>query len=214
MTRRIAASAALLLFLTTPRLTLCSPIRIRVVDPTGAPIPNVLVILKSLDGQGEQFRALSGADGFVASVQGLPGLYQAIATSPYSYWKTAIKEFLVGNKPVLVELRVESLPTHGYGDKVVVGTRINLTLLGSDGNPLPKTWIYVRDPLARLDLSVTTDAFGKATFELIGDPTVLIIVHDGRLQKEEISRRDVNCASSATGKCEAPWTIHVQGRSE
>lgn len=39
---------------------------IRVVDPSGAPFPDVLVIVKSLEGEGEMFRALTDATGSVS----------------------------------------------------------------------------------------------------------------------------------------------------
>jgi hypothetical protein len=153
---------ALMALFAIPRACSGSPVRIQVTDPTGAGAANVLVILKSLDGKGELFRGLSGPNGYIRQLDEPPGLYQAIATMPYGAWKSQVTEFLLTNQATLLELRLEPLPTHGYGDVHYVGTEIDLTVLGQSGQPLASTWIYARNQLATVDTSVTTDLGGKS----------------------------------------------------
>src|SRR6266702_8425352 len=58
------------------------PLRLRILDQSGAAFPDVLVIVKSLAGKGEIFRALTDQTGGVAERDLSPGLYRAIATCP------------------------------------------------------------------------------------------------------------------------------------
>ena len=70
-----------------------------------APIPEDLVIVKSLEKPGnELLRAHTNKTGNVPPVDLKPGLYRAIATTPYGLWVTAAREFLV--KPGQIEMEV------------------------------------------------------------------------------------------------------------
>ena len=92
------------------------PVTIRVEDASGAVTKEVLVIVQDLDhSEHEILRTLSDQSGNVPSLQLSPGLYRVIATAPYGIWETSVSEFLVGSPPNVVIVKVQPMPTHGYG---------------------------------------------------------------------------------------------------
>jgi len=70
-----------------------APLRLKVLDQTGAAFPDVLVIVKSLAGKGEIFRALTDQSGCVPERDLPAGLYRAIATCPYGICETRLASF-------------------------------------------------------------------------------------------------------------------------
>ena len=87
--------------------TTAATLKIHVSDPAGGSLSKALVIVRPLDAnQPEVVRALTGADSRVPSVNVPSGLYEAIATYPYSPWKTRVQDFLVDAEPVTLELQL------------------------------------------------------------------------------------------------------------
>lgn len=86
-------------------------VHFRVTDPTGAPFPNALVILKALYDGHEVSRALTDKEGKVAEAILPRGLYRVIAAYPYALWKTDVREFLTGENPVEITLTLQALGT-------------------------------------------------------------------------------------------------------
>src|ERR1035441_7121891 len=96
-------------------------VKFRVVDEGGSPVKDVLVIVNNLESHGaEVLRVLTNDRGEAGFLELQPGLYRMIATAPYGLWQTRIKEFLVKSGPLEVVLPVKVMPTHGYGDIIVV----------------------------------------------------------------------------------------------
>lgn len=185
---------ALLLLLLT---SLCSATatKIQVVDASGAPAQDVLVIVKALDHYGELARRLTDQQGGIGSLGLKPGIYRAIATTPYGLWQTEIREFVVSDTPVEVQLTVKPRGTHGFGDVVTLGgSSADLQVLGTDGKPAGGAEVLVRDKDATLSLErwYKTDANGKAKVELVGHPTVVVVILDGKLTTAELSSKQTH----------------------
>lgn len=167
--------------------TLCfaAPTTVRVVDASGAPLKDVLVIVKSFGpSYFDDIRQLTDEQGRIPTLELKPGAYQAIATTPYGLWETSVKEFLVEDKPVELTLRVSPQPTHGVGDIVTVGSsHTEIKVLTPAGTPAPGAKVFTRDKDATLYLErwYKTDKEGKAQIELVADPTVLVIIYGGKL---------------------------------
>jgi|SRR5580692_6767630 hypothetical protein len=172
------------------------PVKVKVEDASGASVKDELVIIQDLNNrEREVIRTLSEQDGSVPPFQLQPGLYRAIATAPYGVWQTYVHEFLVGQKSTKVIIKVQPLPTHGYGDIVSAGgTRCQLRVIGSDGLPASGASILVRDRDATLHLErwYKTDKNGTAPIELVSDPTVVVVVYGDNLLTKELSQHILN----------------------
>jgi hypothetical protein len=85
------------------------------------------------------------------------------------------------------------VPTHGYGDIVTVGKRTrDIQVLQASGQPAVAAEVLVRDREATFNLErwYKTDASGKAKIELVGTPTILVIVFEGILVSQEVGDHD------------------------
>ena len=129
---RIAILAFLL-----PTLCFAAPTTVRVVDASGAPAKEVLVIVKAFGpNYFDDVRLLTDEKGIIPVLQLNPGTYQAIATAPYGLWETSVKEFLIEEKPVELTLTVWPQPTHGFGDIVPVSAHhCEIQVLTPAGSP-------------------------------------------------------------------------------
>ena len=163
-------------------------LRLQVFDQSGAGFPNVLVIVKSLEGQGEKFRALSDKSGAVETHTLAPGLYRIIATCPYGICETTVREFMVGSTPIHLELRLAVLPTQG--DVVTVGPvdRCKVEVLDPRGKPISSAQILVRDSDARNEKWYTTGTEGTVTVNLPPGEVTIVVVHNGGLVTETLTR--------------------------
>lgn len=170
------------------------PISVKVEDSSGAAVKDELVIVQDLDNrEHEVLRALSDLDGNVPTLQLPSGLYRVIATAPYGLWQTSVREFMVGQPSTEVVVRVQAMPTHGYGDIVTVGTpRVQLKVIGPDGQPANGALILIRDRNATLHLERWYKADGKgiAKVELVSEPTVVVVVYADELLTTEIAQHD------------------------
>jgi hypothetical protein len=168
-------------------------VEIRVEDASGEALKDELVIVQDLNNrEHEVLRVLTDKSGNIPPFELSPGLYRAIATAPYGLWQSEVHEFLVGEKSVALVIRVQMLPTHGYGDIVTVGTNfIRLRVLKTDGQPASGANVFVRDRDATLYLErcYRTNAEGEAKIELVSDPTVLVIVFRDSLTTKEVGNK-------------------------
>jgi hypothetical protein len=181
---------ALALFLVSIS-SFAAPMKIRVLDGSGAPVKDVLVIIKSLDSSYQDVsRQLTDDQGRINAVELRPGMYRAIASAPYGLWETKIREFLVASESIELTLMVQPTPTHGFGDIVTVGSsRLQLQVLTSDGLPASGARVLVRDKQATLHLErwYKLDNNGKADIELVASPTMLVIIHNGNICTTQIT---------------------------
>jgi hypothetical protein len=170
-------------------------VKIKVEDSSGAVVKDELVIIQDLNGrEHEILRVLSDEYGIVPVLQLPPGLYRFIATNPYGEWQTKVLEFLVGQQSTEVTIRVEAMPTHGYGDIVTIDTtRVQLQVIGPDEKPASGAIILIRDRNATLYLErwYKTDSNGVAKVELIGKPTVAVVVYGDILLTKELAQHDL-----------------------
>jgi hypothetical protein len=124
-------------------------------------------------------RVLTDAGGKIPTLDLHPGLYRTIATAPYGLWQTEVQEFVVGEKPMHLALRVRPMPTHGSGDIVTIGTkRKKLKVLKSNGQAASGAEIYIRDRGARRS-SPSPDKSGYQT-----SPVPVLQVSDNRVNQE------------------------------
>jgi hypothetical protein len=173
---------------------IAAPAKFRVLDESDAPLKDVLVIVQNLNiHEAELLRTLSDVEGNAGRRELQPGLYRLIATTPYGSWRTTIKEFNVTSAPVELVVRLKPMPTHGYGDVVVLGTTwVDLQILRPDGQPASDARLLARDRDATLytERWYKTDAQGRARIEMVSDPLVLVILHQDTIMTTELSERN------------------------
>ena len=182
----------LLLFV---QLAAAAPVSFRVLDASGAPAKDVLVIVQNLENhEAEVLRALSDEHGDAGKRELRSGLYRMIATAPYGIWQTAIKEFMVLSVPLEIALPVRLMGTHGYGDIVVTGTTwTEVQFLRPDGQPLANGDVFVRDRAATMytERWYKTDVQGRAKIEMIADPLVLVILYHDSIMTTELPEHNL-----------------------
>jgi len=163
------------------------PLRLKITDESGADFPNVLVIVKSLEGKGEIFRALTNSAGSVPERDLNPGLYRVIATCPYGICRTKISEFLVSGSPVEIELKLSVFPTRG--NSVIVGppNRMKVEVLDTQGKPAPSAEVLVRDSNAEYEQWYKTNGNGEVDVEPLGTMITFVVLYNRTLTTETIS---------------------------
>ena len=161
---------------------------------TGTTVKDVLVIIKSLDSNYQDAsRQLTDDQGRINVLELRPGVHKVIATTPYGLWETKIKEFLVADQSIDLTLMVQPTPTHGFGDIVTVGSSsAQAQVLTTDGIPASGARLLVRDKDATLHRErwYKLDDKGKADIELVSSPTVLVIIHNGRICTTQIANTE------------------------
>jgi hypothetical protein len=175
-------------------MTSSTQVDLVVEDASGVALKDELVIVQDLHNrEHEVLRVLTDGGGKIPTLDLHPGLYRAIATAPYGLWQTEVQEFLVGEKPMHLALRVRPMPSHGNGDIVTVGTkRKKLRVLKPDGQAASGAEIYIRDRGATLHLErwYRTNTQGETEIELTSDPTIVVIVLGDSLATRETNDRD------------------------
>lgn len=170
---------------------------VRTVDQSGAPIPNVLVIMQSFDGKGEIGRYLSDENGRTPRFQLGPGLYRLILTCPYGLCRTSVREFLGAEAPSEIVEKVELKPSDLNG-QVLGAPKLRVKVFSSEGKPELGAHVLVRDPKAKWEKWYVTDGEGSAVIELIGDPTVVVIVGSQSVVTREFGLTCANDLSTAS----------------
>ena len=176
-----------------PLFAHAAPLRVVTVDQTGAGFPDVLVIVKPLEGSGESFRALSDKDGIIPARDLPPGLYQLIATCPYGLCKTTVREFVVKKEPFDLKLPLAILPTSG--NTVTIGhvEHRDIKVEDGEGKPIPSVPLLVRDAAAQNERWYTTGVNGSAIIDLPpGRETTVVAVHRGVLVSRDFKMSDEN----------------------
>jgi hypothetical protein len=164
-----------------------SPVHLRVTDQTGAAFPDVLVIVKSLAGKGEIFRALTDQAGGAPERDLTAGLYRAIATCPYGICETKVTEFLVGDAPLELELKVDVSRTRGNVAIVGPSNRLKLEVLDAQGRPAIAAAVLVRDSNAEFEQWYKTNGEGEADVEPRGTMITFVVPYNRTLTTETIS---------------------------
>jgi hypothetical protein len=133
-----------------PRPQPLTMVTVVVQDASGAALKNELVILRNLDDHGKEIaRALTDQNGEIPTVNVAPGLYRAIATAPYTLWKTEVREFMVSDAPARLVLEIELLPPSG--DAIPIRTKqISVRVMAPNGRPAGGASIVARDEDATL----------------------------------------------------------------
>ncbi len=157
-------------------------VTVTVTDPKGTPLKDALIIVQDLQGQHhELFRALTDEQGTIPPHTLNPGLYRAIGTYPYSHWETDVREFLVRDDPVKVQLRLS--PAAGLDATAVSTGTLTVHVLDANGQPAAGARVLVRDAHADPDSEHwgTTNAQGTTTLALSLTPAVLVVVYRDQL---------------------------------
>ncbi len=174
--------ASLLVFLFCAAHCLAAEVQIAVTDNQGKALKNALVIVQDLDHQEREiFRVLTGDAGNIAPHSLTPGLYRAISTFPYSHFDTAVREFLVRNEPVKVELRMTAV--EDLDDLPVSIGRLSVHVLDTNGQPAVGARVLLRDAYAHAysEQWGTTDSQGTTTLTITGSPSNLVVVYRDRI---------------------------------
>ena len=156
------------------------PFHVVALDETGADFPDVLIIVRSLDGGIESFRALTDESGAVPAHELSPGLYQIIATCPYGICRTFVQEFMVASKPIDLKLSLKVAATPGNPITVGPVEHRQVEVQDREGKPLASIQILVRDATSQNVRWYETDANGGARIELEpdGETTVVAIYNE------------------------------------
>lgn len=190
-TRILAVAFVALLALVGCSEAVAAPLRLRVTDQAGAAFPDVLVIVKSLAGKGEIFRALTDQAGGVPERNLPAGLYRVIATCPYGICETKIAEFLVGDRPVELAVKVDVSPTRGNVTMVGPSNQLKLSVVNAQGVPASSAGVLVRDSNAEYEKWYKTNADGEADVEPLGDTTIFVVLYKGTLKQETMSETSI-----------------------
>lgn len=170
-----------------------TPFHAVIVDETGAAFPDVLVIVRSLEGDGESFRVLTDLDGAVPKHEIAPGLYQLIANCPFGVCQTALHEFLVASDPIHLQLPVKVVPTGG--DTFIprpVPHRV-VTVRDTEGKPIASATIFVRDGVSEYYRWYRTSANGKVTIDVLPQgETTIVVIHDGKIDRRVLQPNKPN----------------------
>jgi hypothetical protein len=165
-------------------LAMAAPVRIRVMDPAGAEgLGKILIIIKALDGTGDVLRALSDSKGWIPSVDLSSGTYRVIATFPYGYWFTQVREFEVSDKPVDVEMHMDG----GAVNRIPYpGLKLKVTVIDREGKPVGGAEVLGRDPDATVDHWDQTDAHGQAAVTISVDGADVVAFYKGQVISKRI----------------------------
>jgi hypothetical protein len=179
-----------------------------VLDESGAPAKDILVIVRSLEKPGEIFRALSSDDGKVPKRDLSPGLHRMIATMPYGYWKTGVVEFVVGDKPLQVTTTVEVMPTHGLGDIEYGGLQaLVVQIMDSENAPVFPAHLLARNADASYEVWYRFQDTNERLIELPpGGMPVFVVVHDAKVSAPRV---DSSLLEKAIAQSK-PFTIKLE----
>jgi len=169
------------------RFTERQNLNIRIADQSGAPLACMLVIVRSIEGSGEVLRLLSDSSGSASLKLPPPGKYQVIATHPYGNWETVVKELVVDQEPIALDISVRALPTHGIGDVAIVSPEVSIKVVNSSGHVEPNAEIFVRDHEGVYGKWYRTDSNGMARASTFGDATEVLAFYGNHVAKIAIS---------------------------
>ncbi len=157
-------------------------VEVTVRDATGNPLKNALVILQELTAQQHELcRTLTNDQGKADLPSLNQGLYRIISVYPYSRWRASVREFLVLDQPVTLDIRMAE--TEGYDDLPVSIGDLKVHVVAPDGRSAQGARVLVRDAEAdpHSESSGITDAEGDVTLHLTKPPDVLLVVYQNHL---------------------------------
>jgi len=163
-----------------------APLEVKVFDRTKATFSDVLVIIESLDGKGEVFRTLSDANGSIPKRDLAPGLYRLIATCPYGPCETEVREFIVANDPIRLDITVNLKPTDGDGYWEGLHP-LRVSVQNSRLQPMDQTIVIVRDSEKNYEKWYKTGADGTVLVEIPDAPMTFVVLCGGTLTSKTIS---------------------------
>ena len=170
--------------------------RLRVLDETGAPFPDVLIVVKYLEDGSEVGRHLSDSRGRITTLYLKPGLYRFVLTCPYGVCKTTIFELLDTQVSGEVALNVRVHATDRQG--ILLGApKAQLAIVLPDGRPYAKALVLIRNTDASRERWYKTNDDGEVEVELPGDPTVAVIAHRERVYRYSLAKR---CPTPSTSR--------------
>jgi hypothetical protein len=160
-------------------------ITVRAIAADGEGVSKVLVIVRAPSNPGyEVLRALTEADGSVPEVNVQPGLYEAIATDPYGEWLTAVKDFVVTDAPVKLDLRLDFVQDQSISLGFIDW---NVRVVDKQGRPVNDAWITARTEGEPAVGATATDINGHATIEIPFDyPAIVTVLYNGQTYTERI----------------------------
>lgn len=160
-------------------------VKIRITDPAGADgLQKVLVIVQALNGKGEVTRELTDRIGAIPVLDLQPGLYGAVATFPYGYWATQVREFSVADTPVVLELHMDGSVIN---EVQVPEALVRVTVLDRDGHPISNALVLGRDPEARFNHWTRTDPHGEAGVVIGANGADIVAIHEGQVTVQRVN---------------------------
>ncbi|HEY1207167.1 MAG: hypothetical protein ABSH46_00925 [Bryobacteraceae bacterium] len=178
-TKRQYSSSVIVVLLASVGLATAAPVRIRVTDPAGAEgLGKVLIIVQALNGKGEVSRNLSDSNGWAPAMQLPPEVYRVIATFPYGYWFTQVREFVVADSPVEIVLHMDGAVVERVQ---VPELEARVTVIDKDGKPAENAIVLGRDPEAIFHYWTTADANGHATVKIGVNGADIVAIYKGRV---------------------------------
>ena len=159
-------------------IALAANVKITVLSQAGGPFPDVLVIVKSLEGRGEMLRALSDSQGDVKTT--LPvGMYRLIATCPFGICLTEMKEFIVSKDMEQISITVGAI---GTVQTVFIGKETaKLILLDKANQPFSHCTVMIRNWDDSEEYWYVPDSKGIVNIKIYDNPQVLVIFTDTQL---------------------------------
>jgi hypothetical protein len=154
-------------------------------------------------GVGDVCRDLTRPDGSIPDVDIPPGLYEVIATYPYKPYRTRVRDFLAGARPVGITLELEEIPDQ----RVFISTPVfdlRVRVLDDQSRPVPNARIIGRDPAAYQLAIATTDKDGRATVRIPSEGAEVTTIYGELHQVDQIKVKSdtfncyTKCFSSGT----------------
>jgi len=183
MAKAITRLALLLILGLVCPLVEAATVKVRVNDTSGVGIPKILVIVRPLEGRGEDDYELTDAKGFVPSLDLSPGLYEVIAANPYGPWITKVKDFVVRSTPLELELRLEGTIINSY---LLTRFDLRVQVVAGDGGPVSGAVLLARDLEAKDLFWAKTDDKGWATLVVPFDGAEVSAFYQGQVQTREV----------------------------
>ena len=172
------------------------------MDPVGAEgLDKILIIVQALNGKGEVLRCLSDSKGSMPPVDLSAGLYRVIATNPYGYWFTQVREFLVSDTPVDVEMRMNG----GVVQRVPApGLELKVSVVDREGRPAEGAEVLGRDPDATVHHWAKADARGQAVVKIGVNGADVVVIYKGQVisKRVDIPFHETECDVCVEGSIE------------
>jgi hypothetical protein len=155
--------------------TSCYGGTITIVDKSQVPLPNVLVIVRSLNTGHEIGRFMTDPSGKIPSIDFKNDLYRIIATCPYGPCATTIREYFgvhLANSVV-----IEADRRAGYAPQFVkVSRKVTLMIQDEAQTPVAGIAALVRTPDAAQETWYQSNSDGSVEIGLPQDNAVLLLL--------------------------------------